>query len=241
MRSHVLKAALVGGALALFSTAAQAQIGPELLVNGTLEAGSGHELDTSTGWTLTEGSQSGATVNSATFASFANNTPTGIPAPGVDVGLWYRGFAGGPLANPDYVFADLTQTVAGTPGQLYRMRAFSRFETNWPGGVPDDITDTVIAMDFLDAGSTLISSSVLELAADGQTNGGGWRQHTLGAVAPGGTAFIRARASMINGHVAAANPQSAFMDDFSLRAVPEPTTLGLASIAGLGLMVRRRK
>jgi hypothetical protein len=212
---------------------AQAQ---ELLTNGNLDDPGDHESDIATAWTLTETIQSGGAVNSATFASFANHTPpAGDPT---QVGLWYRSFAG---TDTDTVAAHLTQTVAGTPGSPYFMSGWARFEANYPGGVAGDQTDTVFALEFLDAGNNVLAGSqTLELLAAGQANDGVWRQHFLSGVAPAGTANVRVRSSMLNGHVVPANPQSAFVDDFSL-TIPEPASLGLVSFAAVALLGRRRR
>jgi hypothetical protein len=233
----ILRAALCACALGLFVCAGSARA-QNLLVNGDLDDPGIHESDVITGWTLTESIQSGGAVNSATAASFANHTPgpPTLPPPAVRVGLWYRAFAG---TETDTVNADLTQVVPGTPGQPYWLRGWSRFEAQFPGGVAGDQTDTFFAIDFLGAGGSVLSTAQIELLADGQTNGGGWREHTVLGIAPAGTLQVRARASMVNGHVAAANPQSAFVDDFSL-TIPEPAGLSALALAGAALAVRRR-
>jgi hypothetical protein len=235
----VLRAALCGCALGLFVCGVGSARAQNLLTNGDLDDPGIHESDTITAWTLTETRQSGGAVNSATAASFANHTPgpPTLPPPAVRVGLWYRSFAG---TVDDTVGADLTQTVPGTAGQPYWLRGWSRFEAQYPGGVAGDPTDTVFAMDFLGTGGSLLSTASIELFADGQTNGGGWREHTLLGIAPAGTLQVRVRSSMLNGHVVAANPQSAFVDDFSL-TIPEPSSLALVSLGGAAVLARRRR
>jgi hypothetical protein len=63
----------------------------------------------------------------------------------------------------------------------------------------------------------------------------------LMATAPAGTANIRVRASMLGGVNSDLNPQSAFVDDFSLVVIPEPASVVLCmfALAGLGVMRRR--
>jgi hypothetical protein len=154
----------------------------------------------------------------------------------------------------------LTQTVAGTPGLKYALTGWALFETNWAGGVDNlpsggtnnarwpantpSPTRTEFALEFLSAASAVLPGSlVVDLHDDrGQANGSGWTQHMLMATAPAGTANIRVRASMLGGVNSDLNPQSAFVDDFSLAVVPEPASmiLGLLALAGSLGLVRRR-
>lgn len=204
-----------------------------LLTNGNLDDPGTHEDDTATGWTLTEFLTLSGPENTATMASFANHTP--FTDDDTQVGLWYRGFVGN-ADNGNLAQADLTQSVAGTPGTIYALSAWSRFETNWP----DDV-GTILAIDWLAGDSSVIDSVELELRDAGQTTDGEWRQSTVMGVAPAGTVSVQARASMVDGHIAEANPQSAFMDDFELTIIPEPTSFALFGLALIGLIgVRRR-
>lgn len=220
-----------------------------LLTNGTLDIPGLHEVDGPTGWTQVEGPSG----NTATMATFANHTDPPPPAGSAEqVGLWLRSFAGS-IAEP--AFADLYQDVPGTPGTKYVMTGWARFETFYAGGIsnipvfnPDtgafelvpSPTDTFFALDFLDAGASLISTSAIELTADGQLNDGQWMQHMLMAVAPAGTATVRVRGSAVD-MVAVTGAQGGFMDDFVLLAVPEPASIALGALALVGLIgVRRR-
>jgi hypothetical protein len=245
-------------ALAMIASAARAQ---NLLTNGGLDDPGMHEMDVATGWTLEEGpldtADPPALANSATFASFADREND--PADESEVGLWFRSFAGGiNMTAPPMVFAHLRQSVPGTPGLIYNMSAWSRFETHYAGGrdnlndgatpeTPEDgpasPTDTFLALEFLDGASAVLAGSVeIELRADGQVNDGVWRQHLLSATAPAGTVSVQVRGSMIDGVLnPGVNPQSAFLDDFSLTAIPEPSTLALIGIGLAGAFVRRRR
>jgi hypothetical protein len=142
----------------------------------------------------------------------------------------------GNAENGNLAQADLTQSVAGTPGVKYVLSAWSRFEANWPEDV-----GTILAIDWLAGDSSLISSETLELRDAGQTTDGEWRESMVMGVAPAGTAFVQARASMVDGHAAPANPQSAFMDDFTLSAIPEPATVALIGLGLVGLLGIRRR
>jgi hypothetical protein len=248
------------GLVALISGVARSQ--PNLLINGSLDVPGLHESDVATGWTLTE---SGA-ANTATFASFANNTPPPAPVGSTDqVGLWYRGFEGTTFDDPrPAVDAHLTQSVPGVPGLKYTMTGWARFEANWAGGLdflpsggtidppvpprwPENTpspTRTEFALEFLDAGNNVLPGSVVADLHDdlGQMNDNQWHQHMLMATAPAGTVSVQVRSSMLNGVNSDLNPQSAFVDDFSLSAIPEPASvlMGLLGLCGLLGLVRRR-
>ena len=211
--------------------------GQNLLVNGNLDDPGIHESDIATGWTLEEPSldSTGTPVNSATFASFADHTTEGVPG---GVGLWYRSFEGG-LGDdePFEVDAHLYQDVPGTAGAPYALSAWYRYEANYPGTNPFAVTDTILAMEFLDAGSSVIGS-VIQNVDDHWPGNSNWFQVSINGVAPAGTAFVRARSSMISGVLVADNPQSAYVDDFSL-VVPEPASAIMLLVPALAALCRR--
>ncbi|CAN5647222.1 hypothetical protein BH09PLA1_BH09PLA1_06170 [soil metagenome] len=87
-----------------------------------------------------------------------------------------------------------------------------------------------------------LTPSSVDRSANGKVVG--WDYTNAGGVAPGGTSsmlvlytnaiqFVPATNSIINGSVAT-------VPSFGPLPIPEPATLGLASIAGLGLLIRRR-
>jgi hypothetical protein len=236
--------------------------GQELLINGSLDVPDIHESDVATGWTLIEGPDTmpeppavPMPANSATFARFADHTSADSS---MGRGLWLQSFRGGLNdEQPPTVFAHLTQDVPGVPGLPYELSAWSRFEAFYPGGVtnlndgdgdpsddgPPSPTDTFLALEFLDAGNSVLPGSVeLDLRTE-QTSDNTWRQHFLTGTAPAGTINVRVRGSMIDGVLnPGVNPQSAFLDDFSLRAIPEPASVVLAIVGFLGvLMLARRR
>lgn len=233
MRHFILMAAIVFWAL---SATAQAN----LLTNGNLDNPGIHESDVAVGWTLVEPDVDGmgAPINSATFASFADHTGAG------GVGLWYRSFEGGFGGDePFSVNADLYQDVAAVAGADYAVTAWYLMEANYSGldnAVP---TQTILALEFLDAGAAVIGSSTLDIDTVYDTGAPStWQQFNVNGTAPAGAVTVRVRSSMINGVIEMANPQSAFVDDLDLSVrgiIPEPASAALLGLAAL-MIVRRR-
>jgi hypothetical protein len=249
-KSLFLFAALAS--LALATSLVQAQ---NLLVNPGLDDPPVHEGNAATGWTLETFKTNSGPSDTANFPTFADReSPAGR-------GLWYRAFLG---TAADPAQANLTQTVPGIAGAKYVMTGWAHFETFYPGGVdninagtgppdptndgPASPTDTVFALEFLGAGNSVLSSVTQELRAGGQTNDPDtaqrdWRQHMLMGTAPAGTLNVRVRSSLVNGIAnPGVNPQSAFVDDFSLTIIPEPASFLLVvfGLAGLLGLARRR-
>ncbi len=224
---RAIRITMLAAIAALGADAAQAN----LLVNGNLDSPPDHETDVAVGWILEEPGVDGlgAPVNSATFASFANHTPAG------ERGLWLRSFVGGSGVNPPTVTAHLYQDVPGGAGIAYSLIAWFRMEPNYSGLNPAASTQTILAIDFLNAADSVIASVELDIDTV-YVPDNTWQQFPIGGVAPAGTTTVRARASMLDGLLQPANPQSAFIDDFVL--VPEPTSLALLI---LGLFAPRRR
>lgn len=224
-----LFAAMAACAITQFASA------QNLLTNGDLELplDAPNESNDATGWTLTEVGvdAAGAPLDTASFVSFANHTTGG------DRGLWFRSFMGGlnPGGSPT-VDAILHQDVPATPGTEYTLSAWYRFEQFYSGGDPLQDTQTLLAIEYRDAGNSLIGASILDVEAL-VANGADWTQVSISGISPDGTASVRAVASFLDGVLETQNPQSAFVDDFVL--TPEPSALMLVAPLLLGLARRR--
>lgn len=168
-------------------------------------------------WTLDVSDDAGvaAQYQDAPWASNPNGTP--------GVGVWLRAFtgsAGGSLAN-----ATLYQDVSA-PAGMYDLSFFFKNEANYSA------ESTIV--ELLEDGSRI---GVIDLTeAD---TGGAFEEFSFGSVSNGGT--LRVQARMINGFDAGANPQSAMFDDFSLMAVPEPSSFLLLTFGFVGLVLRRSR
>ena len=200
--------------------------GTNLLQNGDLE--DGMDNNSADGWTLVEPNTDvdGNPTNSAEFVGFANNTPGG------ERGLWFRSFEGG-LGDdePFQVDATLSQTVGGSGGIEYTLSAFSLFEAGFTAEALN------LSIEFLDGDDNVLGSNTLDLF-DVQMNDAMWREFSVSAVSAAGTESVRVSASMVDGALSDTDPQSAFVDDFTL--VPTPGGFSLLAVAGLAVCRRRR-
>lgn len=161
--------------------------------------------------------------------------PAPTPVTPNDMGVFFKPFTGNAAPNGPAT-GHLQQAVPASAGVLYTL-------TGWAGAEANFLGDAFFAIDFLDAGQNLISSVDLDLIAAGLFAPNGqpfnYKQYVVAGVAPAGTAYARARASMLD---AIANPQGggqAFVvDDFEL--VPEPASFGLLLLGAAALITRRR-
>lgn len=157
---------------------------------------------------------------------------------GLDCAVFFKPFSGGPVTGA--ATGHLYQDNAAAPGITYLLEA-------WAGAEANAMTlRFVLAIDFLDSTSTVIESNEVNIFPAMLVDNGlsfDYKKFSVIADAPVNTAFVRARASMIG---AMANPagggQAIVVDDFSLTAVPEPSTGLLAGAAiAAAAWVRRRK
>jgi hypothetical protein len=164
---------------------------------------------------------------------------------GLDCGGFFRPFAGN-LATGDLATGHLRQSVLGAAGQDYQFSVWAGAESNYSGLIPGTQTRTEIAIDFLGPAFTLISSSVLDLQAAGLGAPNGqafnYARFSVAGTAPAGTLFVRPRISMLDAYANPAGGGQAFVvDDASLIAVPEPSSLLMAGLSLLGCLGTRRR
>ncbi len=160
------------------------------------------------------------------------NPPSPEGCGGPDCAVFFKTFTGNLITNGPAT-VHLYQDNPATPGLLYVLSGWAGAESNAL------MADAQFAVEFLNGGGGVIGGSTLSLmptlfVPNGQPFN--YKQYTLSAVAPLGTVFVRARASMID---ATSNPagggQAFVVDDFTLDVVPEPTSLLLFSIAAVML------
>ncbi|MEQ8846567.1 hypothetical protein [Botrimarina sp.] len=191
-------------------------------------------------WTLEE-VVSGTTTqrNAAALAGFADNPIDPLNPDPNHRGLWFQAFNGDP--DPGFVDARLTQVAPATPGENYVFSGTAAFETNYSGGVAtldpaspwgaiESPTETEFELAFLDAGGTVIGTPLVRDVASEVFPGFGYTAVTpLSAVAPEGAASVRVQARALQMADAGLNPQSAFVDNFSLTTSSAPSTELLAN------------
>jgi hypothetical protein len=158
---------------------------------------------------------------------------------GPDCAVFFKPFSGSVANGP--ATGHLLQDNPGTPGMRYILSGWAGAEANAL------MADAVLAVEFLDGGGTEIALSGAELSLlptlfvdNGEPFD--YKRYTVSATAPAGTAFVRARISMID---ALSNPlgggQAFVVDDFELLCVPEPATVALVGLAAFGLIGFRRR
>lgn len=157
---------------------------------------------------------------------------------GPDCGVFFKPFGGNPN-NP--VTGHLYQDHPGTPGMKYIL-------TGWAGGEANFLArGAEIAIDFMDNLGNPIGGSAVDLMPTLVTPNGqpfNYKQYMTMAIAPPGTATVRARVSMIEGIANPAGGGQAFVvDDFTLECIPEPASiaLGLLGLLGMAGLIGRRR
>jgi hypothetical protein len=147
------------------------------------------------------------------------NPPSPGGCGGPDCGVFFKPFSGN--ATSGLASGHLYQDNPAMPGLTYLL-------TGWAGAEANALLEKAeFAVEFLDAASTIIGGSVLDLVGAGLFVDNGqpfdYKQYSVAAIAPANTATVRARISMIN---AAANPvgggQAYVVDDFSLMVISHP-------------------
>lgn len=238
MRRHLIAAAVAFGGLVTASMGG--------LLNGNVDTT--QPVEVVPGFFLPQPAvwvNDGSRTNTGAFLDGLSSEPWAGPAPTPvttdDFGVFFKPFTGN-LTTGNLTTVHFRQDIAATAGDNLTFSAWVGAEANYSGLIPGSNTRTVLAMDFLGAGASLIGSVELDLAAAGLgvVNGEAfnYKNYSVNGVAPAGTEAVRVRLSMIDAY---SNPagggQALVADDF--RLVPEPATLGLLAAASL-LALRRR-
>lgn len=193
----------------------------ELATSGTTTSNSAWELVAN----MPDGVGLSAQFQDAPWAS----NPEGVDG----VGVWFKAFEGEQADGDDVANAGFDQVVVGGSG-FYDLTFYAKKEANFTAGamfvaIQTDMGDQVLF--------SLLDASV--------PNDGDFYQYGIfDFFASPGTTEITVGALMLVGVDADVNPQSLFLDDFSLTqqapSVPEPSTW-LLTAAGLAFLVLRRR
>ena len=231
----------------LSCVAAAGAANANLLVNGNLDATYQQEivpgffLPKPANW-VNEGTRaiSGAFEDEMSSEPWAGPAPTPVTtggANGDDWGVFFKPFTGN--ATNGATTAHLFQDVAGTAGLSYTL-------TGWAGAEPNALMQGAeLALEFRDASGAVLSTAVLNLMPTLFVDNGenfDYKQYSVTGVAPGGTATVRSRISMIGATSNPAGGGQAFVaDDFNLEAVPEPGTMAALALGAAAILRRRAK
>ncbi|MEM8946216.1 MAG: PEP-CTERM sorting domain-containing protein [Planctomycetota bacterium] len=195
---------------------------------------------TNSDWVLTTNSPDGVDLASRfQFSGFSRSDG----AAGSGSGLWYRSFEGNqggtgePLAQ-----STLTQSIAAPADGDYVMTVDWAREGNftaasWDVSLSSSGTGGTDTVDLLNASGNIDFNFNQLLTTFGGPN---VATLTLSGVTAGDTLTVTA--SMVDGADSQIpGGQSAFIDNFNLRLIPEPTSVALLSIALGAIVVRRRR
>src|SRR5436190_6340256 len=242
LRHFGFRIALLAAAFGMMAWVGSARA-QNLLTNPDLDnaAVSTQVLPTPTGWVATATKTiSGPFNDGMSSEGFAN-----VLQPG-GLGLFFKPFQGS-ITTGDKISASLYQDNPATAGLPYTLKGWAGAGTGYIG-LTDPTVKSEFHIDFLNAASIVIGGATLDLAASGlgvppptpPATGFGYHMYSLTAVAPVGTATVRARAQMTDAYNNPAGGDQAFVvDSFSL-TVPEPASLSLIGLTGLTLLARRR-
>lgn len=212
-----------------------------LLDDGNFSLASSGAQTSNSDWVLSVNFPDGNDDAAQFQTGFANAQNTGVggsEAPGTGAGIWFKSFEGLQAPGDALAQADLSQSVIAPHSGDYELFFVAGRETFFSA------SEFSVTLSSSGTGG----SDTIDLLTAAIPNG------NLGGASstnPGGTQFglrvngvtagdtLTVRGVMVDGQDAMTNPQSAFLDSFTL--IPEPTSLALAGCSVLGLMLRRRR
>ena len=211
----------------------------DLLSNGNLDTTSvgPQTLATPTGWSVTAFRRvSGAFTDGCSSEGFANIAALG------GSGLFFKPFQG---SSSDPLTVNFYQDKPASAGLTYTFTGWAGAEPNYSGLIANSMTKSVFSIDFLNAANSVIGSATLDLRSGLGTpsaNPFNYKQYSLTATAPAGTATIRVGASMVDAYANPVGGGQAFVVDAFALEVPEPSVLGLIALGltGLGICWRSK-
>jgi hypothetical protein len=214
--------------MALWAGIAQAN----LLVDGSFEAATGGGITSNSPWVLS--------ANKPNNIDFSTQFQTaGFSASDGLTGIWYKSFTG--LGNGSSLSADsiLIQSVTAPADGNYILTFDAAREANF---LADQWYVAIVSNTAGGGLQDTVNLLTAPMPAGNFGTGGGTEfALQLNGVQSGNTMSVFA--VMTGGRNALANPQSAFLDNFDLIAVPEPASLALCllGICGIGLIAPRRR
>lgn len=212
----------------------------DLLVNGNLNTASigPQTLATPTGWQVTATRAStGTFMDGCSAEAFAN---AAIPDPGGAYGLFFKAFQG---SVTNAITVNFYQDRPATAGLTYFLTGWAGAGAGYSGLMASSPTKSQFSIQFLDPFNAVLDSTVLDLDQLGVANGNpfNYKEYSLMATAPAGTAKVRVGASMIDGLSNPAGGDQAFVVDAFTLQIPEPSAISLAFLGLAGLMAWRRR
>ena len=212
------------------------------LANGNWDATSvsSQALATPTGWTVV------ATLpGTPGFNDGASSEPWNNVAALNGFGVFYKTFFGDGVNN---LTVHIYQDNPATPGLTYNLHGWAGAGSGYSGFLAGSPTKSELAVEFLDAGNSIIGGSILNLVPAGLGTGAvpglgfGYLPFDVAGTAPAGTVSVRSRLSIIDAYDVPGAGDAAFVgDNFTLTAVPEPTTIALLGLGLAGLVGFRRR
>ena len=216
------------GALGLMAWSANVATGANIFFNGNLDQIGQPNQDqveaTPLGWTtIAVKSTDGSYNDGGASKDFCN-----VVEPGGQ-GFFFKPFQGqvGPIPNLLNVY--LYQENAATSNSLYTLSGYAAGEANFCAFFNTNVPapKALFVIEFLDGGGAILASNAFDLVANGLPNTGaglpmlGFHPTTPQAVAPFGTATVRAGAWLLNAYTTTGQ-QGFFVDGLDLELISPP-------------------